>query len=480
MRIGFEVQTAAVTLLCLLLFSSFIGVYGQVGTSVEELDKDFKRLRLRAEVMQKILRRAADAANISEALKQEAEELISTDLSALSVDELKEFVGEADTLLAEIRGSLGHNGTVSDEGVAIRLLERARERLNETLMSLNLTSAEAEQLRERIRQWIEERVEEGLRVRDVVHFMNELRGRLRHRKALRLYENTMNFTEKAARSGALFGLMNALNASSKVFEILERVKEKLESVNASPAAISAIEYAIEKIACARDVLRQLIERMHWRPHARNATKEQVQEELESILKEKLRRLNETIDEYLSELLTLREKAEEHNLTSLVEELNSSVAELKTLRKRIASENLSFSDAMSSLASIKSIIKGAERALEKASRSEKLSEELSKALKQAGEKLKERLEKLRERLNEAREKAGKHFQKVAEYFEETEKLISRAEENLKNAMHNEDIQSATKSLNKARRAADDAENLIDRLENLLRGAVKSTPPLTHHK
>ncbi|MEM4807026.1 MAG: hypothetical protein QXD26_04270 [Nitrososphaerota archaeon] len=361
-------QAIAVVLLLLLAVSPIMAAYGQAaGYTDQASSKELQKLRLRAFILQKMLERAANAANTSDALRSDVEALVSINISALSEDELREFIARAEALLAEIRGCLARNATLSQDRVAMRILERVRERLNLTLAKMNLTAGEAEQVRERIREWIRERAGENLTVRDVAHLMKIIREMLRHMWAARISEEAMNYTERAARSGALFGLMNALNASSKVLAVLERVRERLMEVNASENAIEAVEHAMERIATAREVLKQLMERLSAGYPPGNATRERAREELRSILREKAEKLNETIEEYLGRLQELRDKARELNLTDLARELDEEIVGLEMLREKIASGNWSLSELAGAAASAKGLIKRAENLIEKAAR-----------------------------------------------------------------------------------------------------------------
>jgi len=62
--------------------------------------------------------------------------------------------------------------------------------------------------------------------------------------------------------------MNAYNASRKVLTVLEQVREKLLQGNASERAVEAIERNIERIAEAREALKQLMARLAAKKMAR--------------------------------------------------------------------------------------------------------------------------------------------------------------------------------------------------------------------
>ena len=369
MRARSSFQAIAIALLLLLIVSPIMAVCGQAAGQVspDNPSKELERLRLRAYALQRVLGWVASVTNISDSLKGEVKALISMNISALSEKELRDSISKAEALLAEIRESIPRcNATLSQERVALRLLERVRERLNMSLMRMNLTPGEVEQVRERIREWIRERAGENLTVRDVAHLMKRVREMLRHRFAAMFAEEAMNYSERMAGSGAIFGLMNALNASSKVLAVLERVREMLIEVNASERAVEAIERNIERIAAAREVLRQLIERMAAGHPLGNITRERAREELGSIVRERAERLNETIEEYLNKLQELKDEALRLNLTDLVNEIEEEMMGLEALKGKLASGNLSLSELAGAAASAKGLIKHAEKLIEKAS------------------------------------------------------------------------------------------------------------------
>jgi len=465
-------KLVAAILLYLLLAGSIVGagVYAQSGMNAANGDEeDVSKLRLRAEVLQRLLERAVTVANISESLRAEAENLTSVDLSSLSADELRSFIDEAKEVLAEIRESLNEDVILSGSNLAAKLLEKIELKLNNTLLKLNLTVEEAEQIRERIR----EKLQEKLTVRELAKLMKEVAKEVAHHKALKLSEHALNFTENATKSGAMHGLEVALNASSKVLEVLEMVKERLESVNASPVAVAAVEHSIEKIASAREVLKQVMGRVCSKHPGGKATKEQVKEELSSMLEEKLESLNETIDEYLEELLELRVEAEEYDLTSLVEELNQSIAELEGLKNLILSSNLSFSDVMSALASAKDLINHAEEVLEKASEEEELRSKISERLSEGIDEVKEELKDLREELEEIMDREG--AEEVNDTLSLIDDLVKRAEENLGKGT----LDEASKLLNEAEQMIKSVEHEIEHLEKMVEGSrgKSKAPPMS---
>ncbi len=369
MKVKLSFQAIAVALLLLLAVVPIMAAYGQA--NLDPSSKELEKLRLRAQVLQGTLNKALDTPCIPDSLRGEVKALASMNTSTLSEDDLRKFIAEAEALLTEVRGYLSRcNVILHQEDVALSLLKRAEERLNTTLARVNMTRDEAE----RVKELIKERTRGNMTVRDVAQLMKKVREMLRHRWAARLSDEMINYTENMRVSGAIFGLMNALNASSKVLAVLERVRERLIEVNASERAVEAIERNIERIAAAREVLRQLIERMAAGHPPRgitppgppgnvtpgNITRERSRE-LESAARERAIKM---IDECIDRLQELRDKALKMNLTDLAREINATITSLRALRDRVASGELNLKELTDTIASAKGVIKHAEESIEK--------------------------------------------------------------------------------------------------------------------
>ena len=458
----------SIAMLVLLMTGSIGTIYAQAGgqVTVQQEDSSLVKLRVHAEVLQKMLNRLLTM-NLTKELELQIENLVAVNLTALGAEELREFISEAKNVLSEVRSELKEakgNRTRVEQRVIAKLLERMRERLNVTLRRLNITAEEAEKIREELGSRIREALAGNLTFHELKHFIKNLTRRLVGYRVQNFTEQIMNYTEREAKLGRLYGLETALNASCKVLQVLERVKEKLLSVNASPVAVAAIEHAIERIASAREVLKQLVERIATMPEPKNATPGQIRKEIKSILDERLEELAEDIRENLQRLRELRSEAEEQNLTSLVESIDHAIAKLEEASSKIQTANMSFGEAMSALALAKTVIRRAEKILEEASKEHKLT-------KKVAEELEKVIDRLKERLNELEDKLGKLSEEFAEGMNETaaNAAISRAKaliEEMTNKIDEGDVTSATKLLKKT----EDAVRFVGRLiESLQRSA-----------
>lgn len=440
-------RLGAIMLLVALLAGSIGAVCAQAGgLSTASGEDNVKTLRLRAEILQRMLERGM-AANLSESLRENITMLLSVNLTVLNPDELREFIQEARILLHRIAESLRRAEVARNETeVAARILERLMEKLNKTLSRFNVSSSELEEIKELLQE-----AEEGnLTLEEVRELAKTARRLMLRYRAQNLSEQLINYSEVEVERGKLHGLRTALNASCKVLEVLEMVEERLVSVNASPVAVAAIEHSIERIISAREVLKRIMEKMELKLESGNVTKEEVRREVEAALEEELDELNETLVEELQRLEELRGEAEELNLTGLAEELNQTIAMLEELVGELASANLSFGDVMGKLAKAKAVIAHAEKILEKTS--EKLSGDLNK--------LREKLNDLREKLEEAAgcaeaEEAGEALSDAEKLMEDALKSIEKGELGL-----------ASKMLNKAEQLLRAAEHQIDSIEKVV--------------
>jgi len=459
----------SILMLALLLTGSFASIYAQAGgqVTIQQENSNSVKLRVHAEVLQKMLNRLS-AMNLSKELEVEVERLISVNLTALDAEGLKRFIADARKVLSEIRAELRElkdNRTEAEHRrIMVKLLERIQEKLNLTLMKLNITVEEAERIRSELRIRIREALAGNMTFHEFKQFIKDLKERLIRYRVQNFTEQIMDYAERESEHGRLHGLETALNASCKVLEVLQKVKERLLTVNASPAAVAAIERAIEKIASAREILKQLVERLAIMPEPKNATPGEIRKEIKSILDEKLEELEESIRENLQRLRELRAEAEEKNLTNLVKSIDQAIAKLEEAASSIQTTNMSFGEAMSALALAKAVIRRAEKVLEEACEEHKLSKKIAEQLEKVIDRLKKKLDELEDRLEELEEHLAESVNKTA-----ARNAISNARELIKEMEDRIDegnVTSATQLLRKAEDAVKFAEDLI---ESLIRSA-----------
>ncbi|MCD6341377.1 MAG: hypothetical protein J7L83_00760, partial [Thaumarchaeota archaeon] len=278
-------------------------------------------------------------------------------------------------------------------------------------------------------------------------------------------EMLLRFANKSAEHGNATGLERALNSSCKVLDVLEGVKEKLERLNASPAAIAAIERAMEKIAEARELLKSVKEKVHELRGGKHATRHEIRELVQNITGKGLHRLEKEISAYIEKLEPLKEAAIRNNLTDLADSLDAVLSKLKDLSSAIGEGKLSFTQAVEILAQARQATEKAEEAFKKASERKELREAVSEELRKMMHSLQERRDKLRNRLSELDEKISENVKKSVD---EIRSLLSKLSDQLDEAerkMLAENSSTALKLLNDVKKGLDLAEKKLDALEKI---------------
>ena len=442
----------SILMLVMLLTGSITAIYAQAGGSPTAQASDVEKLRLKAEMAQKILNKLKLSVNVSSDLELEIERLLAVNVTSLSQDELKSFLKDVGAVLSEIRKAARSEENKLEKAVAARMLGKIEEKLDKALTKLNMTAEEEAKLREELRQKIAEALSGNITLREVRCFVKRLSEELFRHRVQNFTEQVLNYTEREMSRGRLHGLEVALNASSKVFQVLERVKERLQKVNASPVAIAAVEHAIEKIKSAREILRRLMMGLPPRNETGKTSPSQLRDRIRTVLEEKLEELNQTIRENLQRLRDLEKEAEGRNLTELVQTIRQSIDKLEALSAELKSSNLSFGEVMKIIACSKAVIARAEKALEKASEEEAMRSKVKEQLNKIAEKLEDKALEIKRKLNaltKGREKAN-------ESVTEAENLIQQA----RGSIQRGNLTLAEKLLNKARAALKTAEELMN--------------------
>ncbi len=418
-------------------------------------NSEIHKLKVQAELLQRMISETAAVANMTVDLELKVGEILALNVSAMSVEELRDFVRDAREVLAELKKNLNFTELMDEGNVTTRLAERLRERLEHVFMRLNLSKEEFQEVGERLRH--------AWSLGHLKKILGDIQVLIGPARALNITEMILDFANKSAERGNATGLERALNSSSKVLDVLERVKEKLEKLNASPTAIAAIEHAMEKISEMREVLESVKEKVRELRESHNATHE-VRELVKNRTRKGLEQVEEKLAEYVEELEKLRKAALEKGLNDLAEELSALLSKLRDLSDAIGEGNLTFKQAVGILAEAKKALENAERMLEKASERKELHEVVSEqlrermtSLEQRRDQLKEKLEKLGERLPENMlhrlEEIRDMIRKISDRLQEADKSLSTGNES-----------TALKILDDAKKTLNMIEKEINSLES----------------
>lgn len=445
-------KLTAFLLITLLVVSIIpLNVSAEAGVSGEVLK--LHRLRVQAEFLQRITSRIAEVATMTTELKLRVREILEANISIMSIGELSNFVREAKAILAELRGNLDSGKLMGEENVTRVLAERLRERLKCAFTGLNITKEECYEFREQLRHaWSFGRLK---------RILGDIRTRMAPLESNNITDSILESANKSAEWGNMTGLERALNSSLKVLEVLERIKEKLMFLNASPAAIAAIEHAIEKISMMRELLALVKERVEELKENHSLTRQEIREMVKNRTRMCLQGMEERLSEYIEELESLREAALEKNLTSLADELDSTLNKLKGLLDEIKKGNFSLKQAIMILVEAERALRKAEKVLEKASEREELREILMERLRERIRLLERKRDQLRERLEKLR---GSLPENMLCRLEEIENMLQEALNKLQEAERGLSRGESSRALG----TLDDVEKDLKRIDDGISG------------
>ncbi|MCX8187140.1 MAG: hypothetical protein N3F65_00830 [Nitrososphaeria archaeon] len=438
------------SLLAISMMSSIVSA--EAGNS--KMDPELRRLRTQAELLQRIIARAAEMSNMTAELKVRVRETLAANVSAMSREGLNDFVREAKAVLAELRRNMDSRGLVGEENVTRALSERLRERLEHAFMGLNVSKEERFEFKEKLRH--------AWSFGHLRGIMKDIRARMAPAEVHNITESILEFTNKSAEWGNMTGLERAFNSSSKVLEVLERVKEKLTFLNASPVAIAAIEHAMEKISAMRELLALAKERWGELRERHNLSRREIHELVKNRTQTGLRQVEERMAKCLEELEELREAAIEKNLTALGEELDKVLGKLRNALDMLREGNLSFKQAVIVLVEAERALKNAEKMFEKISEREEMRERLLEKLRERMRDLERQRDQLMERLRELK------GQLPEDVFHDIEEMIQKILSEMQDASKDLDAGNGQKALKILERVEKTLNKVKDEIEELKSG------------
>ena len=423
-------------------------------------DPEIQKLRIQAKLIQHMISRMAAIVNVTSELELKVGEILAANVSVMSAGELNDFITEAKKVLEELRENIDSSKVAGEANVTTSLAERLRNRLERILGELNITEGELHEIRERLRH--------AWSLGHLKKILEDLRPIIRPAKALNLTEMLLGFANRSAEHGNATGLERALNSSCKVLDVLAGVKEKLEKLNASPAAIMAIEHAIEKISEMRELLASVKEKVHELRQHHNATCHEIREIVKNKTRKGLQQEEEKLEEYVKELEELREAALEKGLTDLADEFSALLSKLRGLSDRIRNGNFTFKQAVGILAEAKRMVEKAEKALEEASERKELREVVSEQLRERMHSLERQRDRLKEKLKELEKELP---ESMKDFLEEVQNMILNLSDKLQKARENLSIGRGSTTLNILKDAEKNLSVIEEKL-NVLENQIKN--------
>ncbi len=345
--------------------------------------------------------------NISDELKHEIENLLAVNISSLSLDELREWIRNASSLLSRVASEIRENRMHKIGIVLERYLNGLRIALeNRFRVCVRLYNVSID---------IDEIVANATQARDVNQLFKMYRGIAKEvevKKAGRFAEairKHINATINTIVGGEVRGLDRVAENLNKPLHALNKTIEKLKAMNVSESVIETLEEARGHIRLARELIISVSKEVKSIEQERIKEQERIRDMVNRSLKMLIEKANNRINEILEELNQLRDKALSANLTVIVVKIDNLTTYVEEIRGRLL-EITTVKDIniiLNELARIERVI-------------EAIEQEVNKALNAMGQNLGERVKDL---ANKAIEEAEEILEKVKEMLNETKNTIN---------------------------------------------------------
>ncbi|MCI4436825.1 MAG: hypothetical protein JHC33_08475, partial [Ignisphaera sp.] len=340
MKMGLK-PIVAVAFIALML-SSIAPIAIIVQGSQQSTPNDTARavLLVRAKVLYTMLNRSL-ALNISAELRSEIQKLLAVNISALSVDGLREWVNNASRLLARVNEEVRVGGRAYAVGIALqRYLNGLTKALEERLKKLNIS------------------IPVNLtRARDI----SELNKLLRNVSSVVEAEKAHRFINASlvvAMRNAVKSVKSAEEAQKHLMlaeKAINATIERLKKLNASEDAIEGLQVALEKVREAREILA-------------NATQvakqkgESIEDALREALENRTAQLLMDIESRVEELKELRENITDVRAKQVLDQVIDRLEELRERLENASAENIT--RWMPDLGEVRGWLKNIERTVNK--------------------------------------------------------------------------------------------------------------------
>ena len=283
-----ELKPIAAIAFIVLVLSSIAPITIIAQGSQQSTPNDTARavLLVRARVLYAMLNRSL-ALNISAELRGEVQKLLAVNISALSVDGLREWVNNASRLLARVNEEVRVGGRAYAVGIALqRYLNGLTKALEERLKKLNIS--------------IPVNLTRARDISELNKLLRNVSGVVEAEKVHRF----VNASHVVAMRNALKSVKSAEEAQKHLMLAEKAVNAtiaRLRKLNASEDAVEGLQVALEKVREAREILA-------------NATQ---------VAKQKAKSMEDALREAL-----------ENRTAQLLMDIESRVEELKELRENI--------------------------------------------------------------------------------------------------------------------------------------------------
>ena len=309
-----KLKSFGLALIPLLLISAIASALPVVSENSNSRSQEYAVLLVKAKILYEMLNRCL-VLNISTDLRNEIQSMLSVNISALTIDGLREWFINASRLLARVNEEVRVGGRAYAVGIVLeRYLDGLRKALEERFRRLNIS--------------IPVNI---TKARDI----SELN------KMLKNYEKVVEVlkVQRFANISITYALKNAVKGVDEAEEaykhlavtegILDRVIEKFKKLNVSEDTLEAFQIALGRVREVREVV------VNATKIARNYAKN-IEESLKSVIGNRTAEVLMEIEVLKQELLNLKDVVANVNLSQFIDNILSRV---EALRNRVLNASI---------------------------------------------------------------------------------------------------------------------------------------------
>jgi hypothetical protein len=301
-----KLKSFGLTLIPLLLISAIASALPVISENRNSKSQEYVVLLAKARTLYEILNRCL-VLNISTDLKNEIQSTLAVNISALAIDELREWFINASRLLAKVNEEVRVGGRAYAVGIVLeRYLNGLGKALDERFKKLNISipvnitkARDINELNKMLKDY--EKVVEAMKVQKFanVSLINALKQALKNVSVAEITYKHLVVVEK----------------------VLNRAIERLKKLNISEDTLEALQIALEKVSYAEEVV------VNATKIAKSYAKD-IKDSLKSVIENRTAEVLMEIETLEQELINLRDVVANANLSQFIDSILSRVEELK--------------------------------------------------------------------------------------------------------------------------------------------------------
>ncbi|MEM0504788.1 MAG: hypothetical protein QXN19_03100 [Sulfolobales archaeon] len=269
--------------------------------------------------------------NISDEVRSRINELIAVNISELSVDDVREWLRNASSILSRIATEV-KEGRAYEVGITLqRYLNGLRVALENRVRTLarhyNITLN------------VEELIANTSKAKDINQLVNTYKDATKRVEEMNAWqfreriEEMVRVRTQALQRGEVSILEKTDEELSKAVTALEKVMVRLNSVNASQNSIEAVNDALERIRNARQLIQEISKEV---VNETIVKPERVVEAVRNSLELMAGKVNQSLNELIEELKELKEESIAGNLTVITSRIEDLIKRVEDLKSKINS------------------------------------------------------------------------------------------------------------------------------------------------